>query len=219
MVWSVLRLPAGAQDEGGASVPDPDTAGAQVDQVREEAQALFQAGRIAYEAGRYEEALERFRAAHELTGLPGLLYNVALAADRARFDEEALTYYERFLAEAEPDEATRRQVEARVAGLQRALERRLSEAPPDAKGPMVVPSPAEAAREDGSVQRRSGPSLGASDAEPRDDRGLSGWAWFGIGGGVAVAVGVVLTAILLARGGGDPVTGDHGVVVTTLGAP
>jgi tetratricopeptide (TPR) repeat protein len=200
-------------------VPDPDTAGAQADQVREEAQALFQAGRIAYEAGRYEEALERFRAAHELTGLQGLLYNVAIAADRARFDEEALTYYERFLAETEPDEATRRQVEARVAGLQRALERRLSEDAPDAKAPRAVPSPAEAAREDGSVQRRSGPSLGASDAEPRDDGGLSGWAWLGIGGGVAVAVGVVLTAILLSRGGGDPVAGDHGVVVTTLGAP
>lgn len=212
-----------AQAQQEADVPDPELAGAQADQVEEEARALFQAGRIAYDAGRYEEALERFRAAHELTDLPALLYNVALAADRARYDEEALEAYERFLAEAEPDGATEQRVEARVAGLRRALERRSHSESGDTEGPAQpptdVPTPAQAARDtEASEPSTTPPAPPQTAAEEETDGGLSAWAWVGIGGGVLAAGAAVLAAVLLTRDQSSVTPGDHGVVVTTLGA-
>ncbi|MFW6067721.1 MAG: hypothetical protein ACOC97_05230 [Myxococcota bacterium] len=210
-----------AHAQGRADVPDPNQAGAKAEQVEEEARALFQAGRLAYESGRYEEALERFRAAHELTSLPALLYNVALAADRARYDEEALAAYERFLAESDPDEATRRQVEARIAGLRRASEREGSQkeqpSPTPANG--GVPTPEETARADQPTSPPSSPVEPDLDDTDESTTGLSAWAWVGIGGGILAAGAAVLTAVLVTRSSSSVTPGDHGVVVTTLGAP
>ena len=62
-----------------------------------EARARFDAGQIAYEAGRFDDALEDFRRAHELSGRAQLLYNIGLAADRLRQDETALDAYRRFV--------------------------------------------------------------------------------------------------------------------------
>ena len=53
----------------------------QADQDRE-ARFLFEAGRTAYDAGRYREALGHFQHAYDLSQRPQLLYNVGQAADR-----------------------------------------------------------------------------------------------------------------------------------------
>ncbi|MCX7807199.1 MAG: tetratricopeptide repeat protein, partial [Deltaproteobacteria bacterium] len=73
----------------------------------QEARALFQAGQVAFEDGRFEDALQYFRRSYELSGRPALLYNIGLAADRLRRDEEALSAFERYLAEV-PDARNRR---------------------------------------------------------------------------------------------------------------
>src|SRR5690554_3535451 len=85
-----------------------------------EARLLYQAGVSAYDAGRFEEALERFQRAYELSGREMLLYNIATAAERARQDEIALDAYERFL-EAEPETRLRGRVETVIARLRREL--------------------------------------------------------------------------------------------------
>lgn len=85
-----------------------------------EARLLYQAGVSAYDAGRFEEALERFQRAYELSGREMLLYNIATAAERARQDEIALDAYERFL-EAEPETKLRGRVEAVIARLRREI--------------------------------------------------------------------------------------------------
>lgn len=97
------------------------------------ARILFEAGAAAYDAGRYEEALDDFQRAYELSQRPVLHYNVALALDRLRRDEDALGSYRRFLAEAPATAPHRGEVESRVVVLERSVaERRALEARADA---------------------------------------------------------------------------------------
>ncbi|MCC6215854.1 MAG: tetratricopeptide repeat protein [Polyangiaceae bacterium] len=141
-----------------------------------EAKALFQAGRAAYEAGRFEDALGHFQRAYELSGRSALLYNVGLAADRARKDDVAIQAYERFLA-AEPESSLRGEVEARLGLLKRARDERERPARPRASRP----APADPAPEDGG------------------SRGWMPWAVAGGGAAFVVTGGVLLTLGLSAR--------------------
>lgn len=86
----------------------------------EEARLLFEAGARAFNDGRFEVALARFREAYDLSHEPALLYNIGQAADRVRMDREALEAFERYLVEM-PDAENRREVEGRVAALRRIL--------------------------------------------------------------------------------------------------
>jgi tetratricopeptide (TPR) repeat protein len=90
----------------------------------EEARNLFQAGRVAFSDGRYDDALSYFEKAYELSGRPELLYNVGTAADRLRRTEEAVAAFEKFLAEVPEDAANRKEVESRVGLLKQELEER-----------------------------------------------------------------------------------------------
>ena len=104
-------------------------AGAQVvaealDPARDaEAHARFEAGRIAYAAARYEDALADFEDAYALSERPELLYNIAQCHDRLRHDAEAIVALERYLA-AVPEATNRVEVETRVAALRDAEARR-----------------------------------------------------------------------------------------------
>jgi hypothetical protein len=61
------------------------------------AKTLSDEGRAAFDAGRYDEAIEKFQAAYELSPAPGLLYNLAQAY-RLRGDcTAALSRYRAFL--------------------------------------------------------------------------------------------------------------------------
>ncbi|MBX3246887.1 MAG: tetratricopeptide repeat protein [Myxococcales bacterium] len=101
-----------------------------------EARALFEAGRTAFEAGRYEDALGHFQAALRRTDRPGLLHNIALAADRAGHREEAIASYEKFL-ETVPDTLDRPTIEGRLEELRRA--RRWSDPPSPFAEPRRAP--------------------------------------------------------------------------------
>lgn len=96
-------------------------ASAQSDDL-ERARGAFEQGRVAYEAGNFRTALERFQEAYRLTNEPDVLYNVATAADRLREDRVALEAYRGYLA-SRPDSADRAQVEARIEVLSTRLAR------------------------------------------------------------------------------------------------
>jgi tetratricopeptide (TPR) repeat protein len=89
----------------------------------EEARIVFEEGRDAFEHGQYTVALAKFRRSYELSGRPTLLYNIGIAHDRLREDEEALDAFDRYLA-AVPEAANRDEVESRAAQLRRAIEER-----------------------------------------------------------------------------------------------
>jgi hypothetical protein len=101
-----------------ALVLAPAVVGAQdADATTAEARGLFDAGRAAYEAGRF--------------GAPEVLYNAGRAAERAGQTERAIALYERFLAGA-PPAADRVEVEAALARLR----------PPPVEPAPVPPEPA-----------------------------------------------------------------------------
>lgn len=152
----------------------------------EEARLLFQAGESALTNGRYDDALQNFERSHELSGRPELLFNIGVAHDRLRHDEQALAHYRRFLEES-PDAPNRADAESRIAALERALAEREAAA-----------AAAEVDIDPRSVAERS-PALEANPVEtPEEAEGgiASKWWFWAIVGvvvvGAAVAVGVTV---------------------------
>jgi hypothetical protein len=103
-----------------------EAAPAEAEAADAEARLLFEAGARAFEDGRFEVALARFREAYALSHQPMLLYNIGQAADRVRLDREAFVAFEAYLA-AVPDARNRREVEGRVAALRRVIDLSASE--------------------------------------------------------------------------------------------
>jgi tetratricopeptide (TPR) repeat protein len=97
----VVATPAAAQTTSSTEALDT------------EAHALFEAGRLAYSSGRFEEALGHFRRSYELSHRPQLLYNIGQCQDRLRRDADALATFEAFVA-AQPDSPQRDEVTARI---------------------------------------------------------------------------------------------------------
>lgn len=178
---------ARAQDEEATANPDDEIA-----------RSLFQAGRIAFDAGQYDVAFESWSKAYNQSRRPALLYNLGLASDRLRRDDDALRYYKAYLREV-PDTDNRAEVENRIRAIERAREERKAT---EAASP--------------SVNLRTGPAPERTDDEP----GLLGQWWFWTGAGVVVAA-VVVGAIVI--GGGesvsDPRPGTGGLVVVALSGP
>lgn len=171
-----------------------------------EARALFSAGEVAYSAGRYEDALERFSSAYELSGRPELLYNIGLSADRLRRDEDALEAFEGYL-EAVPDSPHRAVVESRVASIRQSLaERRALEA-------AAAESEAEAAESRAAAVAAQEAAAAAESERNGENRSVAKTWWFWTIVGV-VAAGAVTGIVLGTQSGRqDPVPGDFGVVV------
>lgn len=180
---------AAAQDgaEGGGDSPE---------NPRDvEARHLFEAGRLAFDQGRFEEALDYFRRSHSLSQRPALLYNIGSAADRLRRDDEAIEAFEAYVAQV-PDAPNRAEVESRLEVLRRSRAR-------------SVPTPAETAAQ----------AQTSTPAEPVDEGSpiTSKW-WFWTGLGVIVAGAIVATVLIAGSSGGtqDPLPGTDGWVVETL---
>lgn len=107
-----------------------------------EARARFDAGRIAFAASRYADALGDFERAYELSGRAELLYNMGTCLDRLRRDDEAIEIFGRYL-EALPDAPNRLEVETRLEAMRASRdERREREAAlAAAAAPDVAPAP------------------------------------------------------------------------------
>lgn len=176
LLVTVLGMPVAST---ALAQDDPDDA--RVEQAR----AVFQAGRIAFESASYEDALRHFREAYRLSGRAELLYNIGVSADRLREDQQALEAFEQYLRETPADAPQRADAEARVRVLRRQVEARASGE--------ADPSP----RPDGSA--------GTSPTPPPPSGGDGGLApvGFGVmGGGLAVLVaGAVMLGIGQAEAG------------------
>jgi tetratricopeptide (TPR) repeat protein len=165
----------------------------------QQARAIFEAGRTAYEAGRFEQALRYFDESYELSQRPALLFNIASAADRLQMNERALASYRAYL-EAVPDANNRELAESRIRFLERAT---------------TVATPAEAAATVAS------PTGGALRDEPSSGGGgdILGEAWFWTVIAVlvvGVAAGVTAGVVVGTSGVQEPLPGDV-PVFTALG--
>ena len=189
------------------------TAFAQEDR-EEEARALFMAGRAAYDAGRYEAALERFQESFELSGRPELLYNIGQTADRLRQDAVALQAFERFLAETPETTANRDVAQRRVEFLRGSAAAGPRPGPDARPDPDPEPSPDVEAPEadleptpDLDPSRMSGEDFGLEDSgsapAPIEEESSSSKWWIGVIVGVVV-VGLAVGLAVGLSGGSDP---------------
>jgi tetratricopeptide (TPR) repeat protein len=87
------------------------------------ARAQFEAGAKAYARGDLVEALRRFEAAQALAPSVELCFDIARTLERMGEPERAIAMYERYLTDAAPSAAQRREIAARIAALQQAQAR------------------------------------------------------------------------------------------------
>ncbi|MEN0062202.1 MAG: tetratricopeptide repeat protein [Myxococcota bacterium] len=116
--WLVAG-PAHAQED-----PNPEVG--ERDDVEKQALAAYLEGASHYEAGRYPEAIARFREAYDLSPRPQLLYNMANAYERLPDYPQAIQYYREYLASGEAHDVVA--VEERLRRLERLEEAREAEA-------------------------------------------------------------------------------------------
>jgi len=198
-------LPSAALAQGELDQIDQDNLLGENEQ--EAARKAFKDGRVAFEAGRFAEALERFEHAYSLSGRSELLFNIGIAADRIREDDRALEAFEQYLEET-PDSPHRKQVEQRVIALRQALARERSQAH------AVAPTPAEVAAANDRAPERS--PLGPSPSD-RDDGSVLGEWWFWTGAAVLLIAGGATAYVLLQpEYQTDLPKPNTGVVVPTL---
>jgi len=86
----------------------------------EQAKKAFQEGSALYEAGKVNEAIEKFKESYRLSKKPVLLYNIGHALDEGAKDtQKALFYYRKFLADAPKDAKQRKDVAKRVEQIEK----------------------------------------------------------------------------------------------------
>ena len=175
-----------------APVPDPTAPDASRDR---EARGLFEAGEEAFRAGRYADALDYFRRAHTLSGRAALLYNVGVAADRVRRDDEAIEAFERYLRESPATVSNRTEVESRLHALREVRAQRVGAGTPvpALTTPVAPPSVVPAVAPEVSVAAPEAPH-GAPVVRADEHRGGRLFTWVALGAGVAAGVGGAVVA-------------------------
>jgi tetratricopeptide (TPR) repeat protein len=129
----------------------PSPALAQMTQAqKDEVKLHYQRATRAYDLQKYQEAIDEYQKAYEISGDPPMLYNIAQAYRLADQPAEAVRYYRRFLQRM-PNARNRDDVERKIADQEKlAEERRKSEPaapsqPTQTKPPPIVevkpPSP------------------------------------------------------------------------------
>ena len=171
-----------------------------------EGRARFEAGRAAFAAGRFDDALDDFQRAHRLTKNPILLFNIGAAADRLRKDELTLEAFAAYLAQV-PEAPNRAEVEGRVRLLtERSSPRAAKEAEPQSET-AATPTPAaevETAGSEAAMPPLPNVASPATDSPRSITR--SPWPWLLAGAGAAL---VVSGAVVLALGVKDKSKVEH----------
>ncbi len=124
-----------------AYADDPPPSAADLDKAKK----AFVAGKKLHEAGKLEEAIEKYKESYKLSKKPALLYNIGIAMEEAAMEDLALIYFRKFLKEAPADAEQRPAVAERVKGLEKKLG--VGTAPDttkpgtDGKAPPIKPEP------------------------------------------------------------------------------
>lgn len=114
-----IDMTANANVEVNATAqPSADATTQEQAQSRDqEARRLFEAGRTAYVEEKYQDALNYFEQAHELSHRPQLLFNIGQASDRLGQRQRAAQSFRAYLT-AMPDAGNREEIETRIRELE-----------------------------------------------------------------------------------------------------
>lgn len=103
--------------------------------------AHFEAARLHFDRGAYEEAQREFLAAYELSHRAELLYNLYLTAERLADFDQAIDYLERYLTEGAPDDERRATLTPRLENLRERRARLAAGEAPDPEAPEAETPP------------------------------------------------------------------------------
>ncbi len=87
----------------------------------EKAKKAFVEGKKLHEAGKLEDAIEKYKESYRLSKKPALLYNIGIAMEEAGMEDLALMNFRKFLKEAAADAEQRPVVEERVKAIEKKL--------------------------------------------------------------------------------------------------
>lgn len=180
----VAALLVSSASVAGAQSDAPMAESTEIDALQQEARTFFEAGRLAMGRGRYEAALQAFQSAYEVVSHPDLLYNIGVAHDRLRNDQEALDAFRRYLEES-PQAPNREAVAARIVVLERAVARQAT--PEPAAEPEPTPPEPEPVAEP-----EPEPSPGPTPQPAEESGSAPAGAWVLVGVGAAGVVGAGL---------------------------
>jgi tetratricopeptide (TPR) repeat protein len=106
---------------------------------KDEVKLHYQRATRAYDLQKYQEAIDEYQKAYEISGDPPMLYNIAQAYRLADQPAEALRYYRRFLQRM-PNARNRDDVERKIADQEKIAEDR-KKAEPAAPPPSTSTKP------------------------------------------------------------------------------
>lgn len=178
--WAaVTALSVALVSAPGAAQPKPSPASAATKtptkQERAEAARLFNLGRIAFRAERYDEAILRWQESHALSEEPLILYNIGLAFEKLG-DHAAAVEHLRAWRDHAP-EKEREELDRKIEELDRLV---AESAPPEEPDPPPPPPP----------EPPPPPPL-----EPKDDTfAIAGLSLMGVGG-AAVVAGIIMDVV------------------------
>jgi tetratricopeptide (TPR) repeat protein len=132
----------------------------------DDAPRLYGEGKKAYDAGRFDEAYDKFKRAYLLSEKPELLFNMALALEGTKRPHDSADALRAYLR-VRPDDPDRGGIEGRIAALEE--KQRILDAE---RGPKIVPPAQEA-------PKLEAPSIGK--------RYRGGFIMLGLTGAIAIA--------------------------------
>src|SRR5215471_8967991 len=110
---------------------------------KDEVKLHYQRATRAYDLQKYQEAIDEYQKAYEISGDPPMLYNIAQAYRLAEQPAEAVRYYRRFLQRM-PNARNREDVERKIADQEKLAEQRKKiepVTPPPPPPPATKPPP------------------------------------------------------------------------------
>jgi tetratricopeptide (TPR) repeat protein len=133
---------------------EPDEARSAAERAREE----YELGRDAFDHQRYDEAVAHYLEAYRLAPRPALLFNIALAYERANEPARALEHY-RLYVRLEPDGDGAVEARARIEALERTLKESEKPAPEQTQSRSRSAITAASPRVRRAAPRRASPSF------------------------------------------------------------
>jgi tetratricopeptide (TPR) repeat protein len=179
-----------------ALAASPRMAHAQMTQAqKDEVKLHYQRATRAYDLQKYQEAIDEYQKAYEISGDPPMLYNIAQAYRLADQPAEAVRYYRRFLQRM-PSARNREDVERKIADQEKLAEQRKKVEPvtpvtPPAQPP-TKPPPIVEVKPPPPVTPPPPITPPPPPPETSHARTVVGWSMIGAGaivGGVAVYEG------------------------------
>jgi hypothetical protein len=181
---------------------------------KDEVKLHYQRATRAYDLQKYQEAIDEYQRAYEISGDPPMLYNIAQAYRLADQPSEAARYYRRFLQRM-PNARNREDVERKIADQEKLADQRKKVEPVVPPPPTTTTTPTkpppivEVKPPPPPVVQPPPPQLPPPPPETSHARAVVGWSLVGAG---LIVDGVAAFEGYRARQKGDQLTRDSMMV-------